>query len=72
MIKWPGSVHNVQIFAKSPLNKSLKEGIISSSTKVVIPGEPEVPFYILGDTAYPLLPFLIKQYANVNGGSTLE
>ena len=53
LIKWSGSVYNAQIFANSTINKAFTE---------------EKSQNILGDPAYPLLPFLMKEFPG--GGNT--
>ena len=58
VVNWPGSVHDSRIFAKSKINK-LRNGRIYRSPKWIF---YEVPVCILGDPAYPLLPFLMKQF----------
>eukprot|EP00794_Sanderia_malayensis_P019639 gene19639-21583_t len=45
----------------------LKEGIIPSCEKIIVPNEDPVPICILGDPTYPLLPYLMKEFAK--GGS---
>ena len=39
VIKWPGSVHDAQIFANSSLNEAMRNGIIPKREKVIVPSE---------------------------------
>ena len=61
-IKWPGSVHDAKAFAFSDVQKGYTEGKFSSFQKSLIPGDTEVPQLLIGDPAYPLLPYLMKEY----------
>ena len=58
---WPGSVHDARVFAHSSLYKLGTTNRLFPDTKQVIEGT-EVPVYIVGDSAYPLLTWLMKPF----------
>lgn len=61
-VKWPGSVHDARVFANSNLNKVLSNGELPIVLESIVDGHPAVPTCILGDAAYALKPFLMKEF----------
>ena len=62
MVKWQGSFHDSRKFLQSNLNQKSRNKFVPSCEKQIVEGEMKVPICILGDPAYPLLPFLVKEY----------
>ena len=60
--RWPGSVHDAKVFANSSINAKLRSCNLPSTYQTPIPGGVKVPNYLIGDPAYPLLPFCMKEY----------
>ncbi|XP_047144707.1 uncharacterized protein LOC101236227 [Hydra vulgaris] len=59
---WPGSVHNSKVFANSSINRKLRNGSLPGIFQSVLHGYEKIGTYIIGDPAYPLTPFCIKEY----------
>uniref|UniRef100_A0A8C3F7J4 DDE Tnp4 domain-containing protein n=1 Tax=Chrysemys picta bellii TaxID=8478 RepID=A0A8C3F7J4_CHRPI len=60
-VGWPGKVHDARVFRNSGLFRKLEEGTFFPDHKVTV-GDVEMPSVILGDPAYPLMPWLMKPY----------
>ena len=60
-VGWPGRVHDARVFANSTLYKKGQDGVLLPNWTEIISGK-EVPLVVLGDPAYPLLPWLMKAY----------
>jgi len=58
---WPGSVHDARVFAHSSLYKLGVNNRLLPDTKQSI-GGTEVPLYLIGDSAYPMLTWLMKPF----------
>lgn len=61
-VGWPGKVHDARVFANSSLFKKAQSGRLFPSWTENFQGVP-VPLTIIGDAAYPLLPWLQKPFA---------
>lgn len=61
-IYWPGCVHDARVFANSNVQKKYLEKTSQLFYNKLIPGEECVPQVLLGYPAYPLLPYLMKEY----------
>ncbi|KAG6926236.1 hypothetical protein G0U57_012455, partial [Chelydra serpentina] len=60
-VGWPGKVHDARVFRNSDLFKQLQDGIYFPDQKITV-GDAEMLIVILGDPAYPLMPWLMKRY----------
>ena len=59
---WPGSVHDAKVFTNSSVNAKLRENKLSSMFQTPVQGGAKIRNYPIGDPAYPLLPFCMKEY----------
>lgn len=54
--RWPGSVHDANVFSNSIINAMLMEGTLPSVYKSLVPGCDKIPSLLLfADPAYTLL-----------------
>ena len=65
-VKWPGSVHNGRVFGNSKVNRLLREEKMPMMYKEFLPGYDKIPVTLIGDPAYPLLPYCMKEFASPN------
>ena len=69
-VGWPGRVHDARVFSNSALSHKGNNGTLFPGWKKRIAGK-EVPIVVLGDPAYPLLPWLMKAFPD-NGRLTQQ
>lgn len=70
-IGWPGKVHDARVLANSSCYKKACNGTLLPNWPRRI-GGVKVPLLILGDPAYPLLPWLMKPYLDNSGTTSRE
>ena len=61
-INWPGRVHDARVFANCKVQESFTSGNFKLFHKELLPGHERVPQLLLGDPAYPLLPYVMKEH----------
>ena len=64
VMKWPRSVDDARAFANSNINRKLRDSIIPPCPRTIVEGKGPVLICILRDPAYPLLPFLMQEFAD--------
>ena len=62
-IGWLGSAHHARVLANSDVFTKAEAGTLFPNNKRRICGQ-DVPLLMLGDPAYPLLPWLMKPFSN--------
>ena len=61
-IGWPGSVHDARVLANSGIyQKANNKEILQGNSMLV--NDQDIPIFLVGGSAYPLLPCLIKPFA---------
>ena len=69
-VGWPGRVHDARVFSNSSLYQRGQNNSLFPDLTEAIAGR-DVPLVLIGDPAYPLLPWLMKAYPN-NGRLTSQ
>ena len=64
--RWPGSVHDAKVFANSSICHRLREQQLPRTFQTLIPSLDKIPPYLIGDPAYPLTPYCMKEFETCN------
>ncbi|KAK2564213.1 putative nuclease HARBI1 [Acropora cervicornis] len=59
---WPGSVHDAKVFGNSSIHAKLRSSKLPSAFQTRFEGSDKILNYLIGDPAYPLLSFCMKEY----------
>jgi hypothetical protein len=54
------------MFANSSVNCKLRDEQLPKTFQTIIPGSDKIPNYLIGDPAYPLTPYCMKEYETCN------
>ena len=60
--RWPGSCHDAKVYANSSINRKIQHKEIPIIYKQIVPRESKIATYLIGDPAYPLTSFCMKEY----------
>ena len=60
-VGWPGSVHDARVLANSSVYKKITNGELLQGQEIQVQGQ-QLRTFLLGDLAYPLLPWLVKPF----------
>jgi hypothetical protein len=66
VIGWPGSVHDARVLSNSAIFRAGNERQLFPHDRVKEICGKDIPPFLVGDPAYPLLPWLIKGYPRNN------
>ena len=65
----PCSVHDAKVFANSTVNTKLRNAIFPQTFQKPTQKAEKIPIYHIGDPAYQLVPFCMKEYENCSNKS---
>ena len=61
--RWPGPVHDAKVFCNSRINKNVHNGKLPITHQQMLPGRQKVENYLIGDPAYPLTLYCLREYS---------
>ena len=60
--RWPRSVHDSKVFANPSISMKMRNSALPQTFQNLVPGLEKIPNYLVGDPAYPLTPYCMKEY----------
>lgn len=72
VIGWPGSVHDARVLSNSSIYKKGNENKLFPGNLTKQIGDQDVSPFLIGDPAYPLLPWLLKPYPENNNTTPIK
>ena len=60
----PGSCHDAKVYANSKINKNMQDNEMPMQFKQILPGEAKIPNYLIGDPAYLLTAYYMKEFGS--------
>ncbi len=60
--RWHGSAHDSKVYTNSAINKKMRCGDLPVCLQALTESTKKIPNYLIGDPAYPLTPFSMKEY----------
>ena len=67
--RWPGSVHDAKGFANSTINQKLRDDELPVTYQQLIKGRSKEGCNLIGDQAYPLTSYCMKEYQTCTSDS---
>ena len=67
--KWPGSVHDAKVFANLAVNMNFRDNLLPTTYSIPLSGQDPIPNYLIGDPAYPLSLYSMKEYQSCSSNS---
>ena len=62
--RWPGRVHNSKVFENSSISIKIRNGALHETFQTLVSGLEKIPNYLIGDPAYHLTPYFLKEYGH--------
>ena len=57
------------MFSNLAINKNLRDNLLPTTYSIPLPGQDPIPNYLIGDPAYPLTLYSMKEYQSCSSNS---